>query len=67
MNVYSYIKAQNYEGFDIDIVRKILIQLMQALLFLHHVDLTLLRGASFTVTSNLKMWSSRKWANQASN
>ena len=37
MNVYSYIKAQNYQGFDVDIVRKILIQLMQALLFLHHV------------------------------
>lgn len=37
MNVYAYIKAQNYEGFDVDIVRKILIQLMQALLFLHNV------------------------------
>ena len=38
MNVYSYIKAQNYQGFDVDIVRKILIQLMQALLFLHNVN-----------------------------
>ena len=38
MNVYSYIKAQNYQGFDVDIVRKILIQLMQALLFLHNVS-----------------------------
>jgi hypothetical protein len=37
MNVYSYIKASNYEGFDVDIVRKILIQLMQALMFLHYV------------------------------
>ena len=37
MNVYSYIKAQNYQGFEVDIVRKILIQLMQALLFLHNV------------------------------
>lgn len=43
MNVYSYIKAQNYEGFDIDIVRKILIQLMQALLFLHHVKSIILK------------------------
>lgn len=42
MNVYAYIKAQNYEGFEVDIVRKILIQLMQALLFLHHVALRLL-------------------------
>jgi hypothetical protein len=67
MNVYSYIKAQNYEGFDIDIVRKILIQLMQALLFLHHVGLILLRGALSIVTSNLKMSSLRKWVNQASN
>jgi hypothetical protein len=43
MNIYSYIKAQNYEGFEIEIVRKILIQLMQALLFLHHVHLFLYR------------------------
>lgn len=40
MNVYSYIKMQNYEGFEVGIVRKILIQLMQALLFLHHVPLS---------------------------
>lgn len=43
MNIYSYIKVQNYEGFEIEIVRKILIQLMQALLFLHHVYLFLYR------------------------
>jgi hypothetical protein len=43
MNVYAYIKAQNYEGFDVDIVRKVLIQLMQALLFLHHVPIDLPR------------------------
>ena len=48
MNVYAYIKAQNYEGFDIDIVRKILIQLMQALLFLHHVSIALHRKISYT-------------------
>ena len=45
MNVYSYIKAQNYQGFEIDIVRKILIQLMQALLFLHYVLVSLTQRA----------------------
>ena len=55
MNVYSYIKAQNYQGFDVDIVRKILIQLMQALLFLHHVVVCRSRKILFIVTSNLKM------------
>jgi len=54
MNVYSYIKAQNYKGFEIDIVRKILIQLMQALLFLHHVCLFLYREISSIVTLSLK-------------
>lgn len=35
VNLYSFLKAQNYEGLDIDIIRKILIQILQALLFLH--------------------------------
>lgn len=55
MNIYSYIKAQNYEGFDIDIVRKILIQLMQALLFLHHVFLETFSAALFIAILNQKM------------
>lgn len=38
LNLYSFIKAQNYEGLDIDVIRKILIQVLQALLFLHHVQ-----------------------------
>jgi hypothetical protein len=59
MNLYAYIKAQNYEGFDVDIVRKILIQLMQALLFLHHVPRPTLRRTSSTATSSPKTWSSR--------
>lgn len=67
MNIYSYIKAQNYQGFEVEIVRKILIQLMQALLFLHHVAVIRLRKTSFTVTSNLKMWFSRNWGSQESN
>lgn len=54
MNIYSYIKAQNYEGFDVDIVRKIIIQLMQALLFLHHVMQLLGRKISSIVTLNLR-------------
>lgn len=59
MNVYSYIKAQNYTGFDIDIVRKILIQLMQALLFLHHVFYLPSRKTSSTAISSQKMLSSK--------
>ena len=55
MNVYSYIKAQNYQGFDVDIVRKILIQLMQALLFLHHVPNISYRKISYIAISNQKM------------
>ena len=55
MNVYSYIKASNYEGFDVDIVRKILIQLMQALMFLHHVFSSLSSVKSFTAILNQKM------------
>ena len=38
LNLYSFIKAQNYEGLDVDIIRKILIQILQALVFLHHVN-----------------------------
>ena len=64
MNLYNYIKAQNYQGFDVDIVRKILIQLMQALLLLHHVPFISLRRTSSTATSNRKTWSSRNWASQ---
>jgi hypothetical protein len=67
MNVYSYIKAQNYQGFDVDIVRKILIQLMQALLLLHHVPWTPPRRTSSTATSSPKTWSSRNSASQESN
>jgi hypothetical protein len=64
MNVYAYIKAQNYEGFEIDIVRKILIQLMQALLFLHHVPTIASRKISFIAILSLKMLFLSSWANQ---
>lgn len=37
LNLYSFIKGQNYEGLDIDVIRKILIQVLQSLTFLHHV------------------------------
>jgi hypothetical protein len=67
MNIYSYIKAQNYEGFEINIVRKILIQLMQALLFLHHAHLFLFRKTSSTAISSPKMWCSNKSESQESN
>jgi hypothetical protein len=39
LNLYSFIKAQNYEGLDLDVIRKILIQILQALTFLHYVIL----------------------------
>ena len=64
MNLYSYIKAQNYEGFEVDVVRKILIQLMQALFFLHKVAPLPGSTASYTATSNPKMWCSRRWASR---
>ena len=67
MNVYSYIKAQNYQGFDVDIVRKILIQLMQALMFLHHVESEICRERSFTVTLSLKMLCLKSWGNRGLN
>jgi hypothetical protein len=68
MNIYSYIKAQNYQGFDIEIVRKILIQLMQALLFLHYVRIHPLgRKISYIAISNLKTLSSKSWGSLASN
>lgn len=67
MNVYSYIKASNYEGFDVDIVRKILIQLMQALMFLHHVSLLLSSVKSSTVILNPKTLCSKNWENQELN
>ena len=68
MNVYSYIKAQNYQGFEVDIVRKILIQLMQALMFLHHVLIfNKHREISSTAISNRKMLSSNKLGSQVSN
>ena len=37
LNLYSYLKAQNYEGMEVDVIRKILIQILQALIFLHKV------------------------------
>ena len=37
INLYNFIKGQNFIGLDIEIVRKIMIQVLQSLLFLHHV------------------------------
>ena len=34
--MYSFIKNQEFEGLSLDITRKIMIQVLQALLFLHH-------------------------------
>ena len=39
VNLYSFLKGQNYEGMEIEVIRKILIQILQALTFLHHVIL----------------------------
>ncbi len=36
LNVYAFIKNQEFEGLSLDITRKIMIQVLQALLFLHN-------------------------------